>query len=155
MAFLMGYKLVKFSSDLGGKQFGIKRILGKPDAIPQGGSSPNAWTPKNALNGYEWVEVSFEGDYDKKKTQLVLHGQMDTIITIPEQTFVFDYKTREALSLSAIKGQTKDSDGNYFRQLVFYKLLLANDKNLKEIIPSLVFIKPHNIPSLKPFTFHC
>ena len=52
-------KLIKYSSDLGGKQFGIKRILGKPDAFPQGGSSPNAWTPKNALNG-EFVEVSFE-----------------------------------------------------------------------------------------------
>lgn len=52
-------KLIKYSSDLGGKQFGIKRILGKPDAFPQGGSSPNAWTPKNALNA-EFVEVSFE-----------------------------------------------------------------------------------------------
>ncbi len=28
-------KLIKYSSDLGGKQFGIKRILGKPDAFPQ------------------------------------------------------------------------------------------------------------------------
>ena len=53
-------KLIKYSSDLGGKQFGIKRILGKPDAFPQAGTSPNAWTPKKALDGYEWVEVSFE-----------------------------------------------------------------------------------------------
>ncbi|NNT71986.1 hypothetical protein HKT18_07140 [Flavobacterium sp. IMCC34852] len=53
-------KLIKFSSDLGGKQHGIKRILGKPDVYPQGGSSPNAWTPKKALDGYEWVEVGFE-----------------------------------------------------------------------------------------------
>ena len=41
-------KLIKFSSDLGGKQNGIKRILGKPDAFPQAGNSSNAWTPKNA-----------------------------------------------------------------------------------------------------------
>ncbi|MGL2963157.1 hypothetical protein ACSVH2_04970 [Flavobacterium sp. RSB2_4_14] len=53
-------KLIKYSSDLGGKQNGIKRVLGKPDAFPQGGSSPNAWSPKNALDGYEWIEVSFE-----------------------------------------------------------------------------------------------
>lgn len=52
-------KLIKYSSDLGGKQFGIKRILGRPDAFPQAGSSPNAWTPKNALNN-QFVEVSFE-----------------------------------------------------------------------------------------------
>ena len=53
-------KVIKYSSDLGGKQNGIKRILGKPDAFPQGGSSANAWTPKNALDGREVVEVGFE-----------------------------------------------------------------------------------------------
>lgn len=53
-------KLIKFSTDLGGKQNGIKRILGKPDAFPQGGSSANAWMPKNALDGKEIVELGFE-----------------------------------------------------------------------------------------------
>ncbi|MDD5151820.1 MAG: hypothetical protein PHC28_15300 [Flavobacterium sp.] len=53
-------KIIKFSSDLGGKQNGIKRILGKPDCFPQGGVSGNAWIPKNALDGKEVVEVSFE-----------------------------------------------------------------------------------------------
>jgi hypothetical protein len=53
-------KLIKYSSDLGGKQNSIKRILGRPDAFPQGGTSPNAWMPKKALDGYEWVEVGFE-----------------------------------------------------------------------------------------------
>ncbi|HRG17825.1 MAG TPA: hypothetical protein PLP39_01930 [Flavobacterium lutivivi] len=53
-------KLIKYSTDLGGKQYGVKRILGKPDAFPQGGSCPNAWVPKNALDGYEFVEVGFE-----------------------------------------------------------------------------------------------
>lgn len=52
-------KLIKYTSDLGGKQNGIKRILGKPDAFPQGGTSPNAWMPKQAL-GYETVLVGFE-----------------------------------------------------------------------------------------------
>ncbi len=53
-------KVIKFSSDLGGKQNGIKRILGKPDAFPQGGPSPNAWMPKVALDGYEKIDVGFE-----------------------------------------------------------------------------------------------
>ena len=53
-------KVIKFSSDLGGKQNGIKRILGKPDVFPQAGASANAWVPKNALDGYERVEVGFE-----------------------------------------------------------------------------------------------
>src|SRR4029077_17104554 len=54
-------------------------------------------------------------------------------------------KTREAMSVNAIKGNTKtDEDGNYFRQLVFYKFLLEGDKKLvrKSIEPALVFIKP-------------
>lgn len=53
-------KVIKYSSDLGGKQNGIKRILGRPDAFPQGGPSPNAWMPKQALDGYQWVQVGFE-----------------------------------------------------------------------------------------------
>ncbi len=61
------HKLIKYSSDLGGKQFGIKRILGRPDAFPQGGVSPNAWTPKNALDGHETVEVSFEKPQNVKQ----------------------------------------------------------------------------------------
>jgi len=54
------HKLIKFSSDLGGKQNGIKRILGKPDAFPQCGNSANGWAPKNALDGREVVVVGFE-----------------------------------------------------------------------------------------------
>lgn len=52
-------KVLKYSSDLGGKQNSVKRILGKPDVFPQGGPNANAWVAKDALgNGY--VEVEFE-----------------------------------------------------------------------------------------------
>lgn len=60
-------KLIKFSSDLGGKQNGIKRILGRPDVFPQGGSSPNAWCPKDALKGRDYVEVGFENPQTVKQ----------------------------------------------------------------------------------------
>lgn len=53
-------KVIKFSTDLGGKQNGVKRILGKPDAFPQAGISPNAWMTKNSLDGREVVELGFE-----------------------------------------------------------------------------------------------
>ena len=54
-------KLIKFSTDLGGKQNGIKRILGKPDAFPQGGSSPPMLgCQKMLLMAREIVEVGFE-----------------------------------------------------------------------------------------------
>jgi hypothetical protein len=63
-------KLIKFSSDLGGKQNGVKRILGKPDAFPQGGSSPNAWSPKDALKGRDYVEVGFETPQNVKQVAI-------------------------------------------------------------------------------------
>ncbi len=91
-----------------------------------------------------WLEKTFESMYKKQPMRLTLHGQMDALLDTKEKIYVFDYKTREAMSVNAIKGETKDSDGNYFRQLVFYKILL--DKNSifteKEIEPALVFVKP-------------
>ncbi|MCC7521470.1 MAG: hypothetical protein IT220_07545 [Flavobacteriaceae bacterium] len=54
------HSLIKYSSDLGGKQYGIKRILGKPDVFPTGGYSPNAWSPKNALDGREVIIIGLE-----------------------------------------------------------------------------------------------
>jgi CRISPR/Cas system-associated exonuclease Cas4 (RecB family) len=46
--------------------------------------------------------------------------------------------------MKAIKGETKDSDGGYFRQLVFYYILLSQEPRFKNriIIPSLVFVSP-------------
>ena len=60
------------------------------------------------------------------------------------QVFVFDYKTKQGMSVAEIKGETKNSIGDYFRQLAFYELLLADDPYLKmkKIITALVFISP-------------
>ena len=48
------------------------------------------------------------------------------------------------MSEKAIKGETRDSDGNYFRQLVFYKMLLEENYRFrgKKVEPALVFVKP-------------
>lgn len=50
------------------------------------------------------------------------------------------------MSENALKGETKDSDGNYFRQLIFYKILLVPNSQYKgrEIEPALIFVKPDN-----------
>ena len=86
-------KLIKYSSDLGGKQFGIKRILGKPDAFPQGGSSPNAWTPKNALKGYEFVEVSFEKPQTVKQVAVFENLNAGCVVKIGVDTGSGKYET--------------------------------------------------------------
>lgn len=52
-------KVIKSSSDLGGKQYSSRRVIGRPDVFPQGGDSPNAWAPKNANDGHDFIEVEF------------------------------------------------------------------------------------------------
>nr|WP_294897423.1 hypothetical protein [uncultured Pedobacter sp.] len=52
-------KVLKSSSDLGGKQYSSRRVVGRPDVFPQAGDSPNAWAPKNANDGHDFIEVEF------------------------------------------------------------------------------------------------
>jgi WD40-like Beta Propeller Repeat len=86
-------KLIKYSSDLGGKQNGIKRVLGKPDCFPQAGSSPNAWTPKKALDGYEWIEVSFEKPQTVKQVAVFENTNTGCVVKISVDTGSGKYET--------------------------------------------------------------
>ncbi|WP_281336596.1 hypothetical protein [Flavobacterium eburneipallidum] len=86
-------KVIKFSSDLGGKQNGIKRILGIPDAFPQGGSSANAWTPKNALDGKEVIEVGFEKPQTVKQIAIFENLNAGCVYKIAVDNGSGDYET--------------------------------------------------------------
>jgi DNA helicase-2/ATP-dependent DNA helicase PcrA len=93
----------------------------------------------------KWVEKNFHSPTEK--IDFELHGQLDVIIETDKKIQVFDYKTKEAMSENAIRGETQNEDGNYFRQLVFYKMLLQGNskfsgQNEKQIEPSLIFVKP-------------
>ncbi|OHA19749.1 MAG: hypothetical protein A2836_00280 [Candidatus Taylorbacteria bacterium RIFCSPHIGHO2_01_FULL_45_63] len=107
-----------------------------------------ALAPHFALQGKifaeEWSESVFEGIFQKESLSVPIHGKLDAIIDTGKEVFVFDYKTRQAMSAAAIKGQTKSSDGSYFRQLVFYELLLSRGHRFKgrPITLSLVFVTP-------------
>ena len=86
-------KLIKFSTDLGGKQNGIKRILGKPDAFPQGGSSANAWMPKNALDGREIIELGFEKPQTVKQVAVYENLNSGCVIKISVDNGSGNYET--------------------------------------------------------------
>ncbi len=86
-------KVIKFSSDLGGKQNGIKRILGKPDVFPQAGNSANAWTPKNALDGREVVEVGFEKPQMVKQVAVFENLNSGCVVKIGVDTGSGKYET--------------------------------------------------------------
>ena len=96
-----------------------------------------------------WAKTAFEGMYkgtsgEVKQITLPIHGKLDAIVEATGEVGVFDYKTRRAMSVNSIKGLTTDGSGDYFRQLVFYKLLLQDDPRFRtrRISPALVFVKP-------------
>ncbi len=86
----------------------------------------------------------FTGEYDTKDITIPIHGKLDAIVEVGSELNVFDYKTKQSMSEAEIKGETKNSNGDYFRQLTFYKLLLQDDPRwkFKKIVPALVFISP-------------
>ena len=108
----------------------------------------SALTPLFVMNGRisteAWFKSAYQGTYEGQEVPILLHGKLDLVVEGDDKVYVFDYKTREAMSVNAIKGETKNDSGNYFRQLVFYKVLLSGDGRLKNKIiePALVFIKP-------------
>ena len=76
---------------------------------------------------------------------LQLTGKLDKIEFIDEKNVVVvDYKTGKPKSRNEIEGKTKDADGNYKRQLTFYKLLLDGDGKLRMNSGQIDFIEPND-----------
>ncbi len=118
---------------------------------------------KKALEGYFtaysglWgrallTEYSIRGHSQEFKYQisnikyqnLELTGKIDKLEFINEQeVIVIDYKTAKPKSRNEIEGKTKNADGNYKRQLVFYKLLLNLDKKYTMKYGEIDFIEPN------------
>ena len=82
-----------------------------------------------------YVEHSF-GQHDVRlpasetdpSNAIPLTGKVDRIDQLDEKTVrLVDYKTQTAKSEAALRGQTADSDGATYRQLLFYQLLAELD----------------------------
>ena len=75
-----------------------------------------------------------------------LRGNLDKIEILDSNNNVnvVDYKTGKPKSRNMIEGKTKSSDGNYKRQLVFYKLLLDlyDDAEFNMISGEIDFVEP-------------
>lgn len=72
-----------------------------------------------------------------------LAGKLDRLDFLPDGTVsVIDYKTGKAKSENDIRGLTKSGDGGYYRQLVFYKLLLDKDGRYAMSEGALHFVEP-------------
>lgn len=76
-------------------------------------------------------------------SSLLLRGALDRIDEVSGGVRVVDYKTGKSRSRNDIMGATKDSDGNYYRQLTFYKLLLARTEQPLHMTEGVIeFVEP-------------
>ena len=90
------------------------------------------------------ISVVFETDYPAVPT-IPLTGKLDRIdLDESGQALrVVDYKTGRPKTRNAILGKTKNDDGNYHRQLVFYALLLNmyDDERYRTQVGNLSFVE--------------
>jgi len=97
---------------------------------------------KNILNEFNIKGIPL---IIKKGQEIYLSGNLDKIeILEGNQVRVIDYKTGKTKSRDEIEGKTSHSDGNYKRQLIFYRLLLDgyNQGQYKMIEGEIDFIEP-------------
>jgi DNA helicase II / ATP-dependent DNA helicase PcrA len=79
---------------------------------------------------------------------IVINGKIDKIeiLDTSNTVNVVDYKTGKPKTRNDLLSKTKNADGNYYRQLVFYKLLLDNYQNgrFKVATEEIDFVEPDN-----------
>lgn len=72
------------------------------------------------------AEISVQAELPLTGDEVLnIRGALDRIDEVGGSVNVIDYKTGKPKSRNELMGSTKDANGNYYRQLTFYKLLLA------------------------------
>ena len=101
-------------------------------------------------------EIPIEAPFKLKDgTSFTVRGKLDRLDPLKDGTVrVIDYKTGKPKSRNELMGETKDSNGNYFRQLVFYKLLLAGTDMPREMSEGVIeFVEPDDKDEMKNEVF--
>ncbi len=127
-------KMLKCSSDLGGKQYGAKRVLGKPDAFPEAGDSPNAWAPKNAKDGHDFIEIAYDNPQSVK--QIAIFENLNSGCLVKIMVGNGDGKYKEVFRNKMQINDWKSYKTEFTRQYYFSK------KRRKVIEAPLVNINP-------------
>ncbi|PCI90136.1 hypothetical protein COB18_01730 [Candidatus Kaiserbacteria bacterium] len=114
----------------------------------RGGEALSGWF--DAYEGKWFTEVKNEYKVDtvvslslEELPQLRVRGELDKVEIHSDGVTVIDYKTGKPKSRNHLLGNTKAKDsGNYFRQLVFYKMLLDLDGRFVMKRGAIDFIQP-------------
>lgn len=97
--------------------------------------------PRQLVTEFGIAGVTFEG----LPEGVMLRGKLDKIEWNSDGSVtVVDYKTAKPKSRNQIEGKTKDGDGRFKRQLIFYKILLdAEDQNKYKMSQGVIdFVEP-------------
>lgn len=89
------------------------------------------------------AELPLGSDAKGAEEVLTIRGALDRMDTAPGGVNVIDYKTGKQKSRNELMGKTKDADGNYYRQLTFYKMLLARTDEKRVMSEGIIeFVEP-------------
>ncbi|MGK7391210.1 MAG: OmpA family protein [Candidatus Cyclobacteriaceae bacterium M2_1C_046] len=112
-------EVLEFSSELTPIQYSAKQILGKPNVLPAGGESPNAWTPDRP-DRKEFIKVGFENPINIKQIAIAESYNPSALYKI----FVYDTEGNEYL-INTFRPRTIPYKGrmlNMFLQETSYKV---------------------------------
>jgi len=105
----------------------------------------------NALEGYvkeyakSWQYENIFGKYriSSEFNGIPIRGELDKIEVLNGmQVNVVDYKTGKPKTRNDLEGKTKNSTGDYKRQLTFYKLLLELEEKFTMVSGEIDFVEP-------------
>ena len=99
--------------------------------IKRGEEALNGFYDEKLSNLSKDVESEIEIRGIRINDDVFLNGKIDMIEPIDKnyRVNVYDFKTGGIKTRNEIEGKTQSSDGNYKRQLVFYKILLDSFRN--------------------------
>ncbi len=87
-------------------------------------------------------------------TEFNVRGKLDRMDPVPGGYSVVDYKTGKTKSRNELMGETKSADGNYYRQLVFYKLMLEKMDPPREMVEGVIeFVEPDEAGKIRSEKF--
>ena len=123
------------------KEFLLEKFQEEMSALPFSENEKDRFLERgrDALSGFfeermgDWdkdMETELEIKGIRINDDLILNGKIDMIRPVANSKFdITDFKTGKPKSRNVIEGNVKDGDGNYKRQLVFYKILLDRYRN--------------------------
>ncbi|MCK5208281.1 MAG: PD40 domain-containing protein, partial [Cyclobacteriaceae bacterium] len=102
-------EVIDYSSQFGVRQYSVNQVLGKPNVLPNLGTSPNAWSPRKKGKA-EFVKVGFNNPIQIQQIAIAETHNPGAIHRI----FTYDTKGNEYL-LNTFEPQSLPIEGRLFR----------------------------------------